>query len=245
MRMIFLLGAVLAFFLAAGCATVQRRLLFQPSHNAPNPSLAAWKHGDQLIGYAHTVPTPHNVWLLIHGNGGQASHRTYALASFSASDSVYILEYPGYGQREGKPSRQSFNAAARAAYEILRADFPHTPVCVVGESIGTGPVCFVANNPHPPDKIVLVVPFDILATVVPDHIPFFPARLLLRDNWNNLEALKGYDGPLEIFAATDDTIIPIRHAKALAAGKPKSIFHEIPGGHNDWPNDGRVSIRNP
>ena len=68
---------------------------------------------------------------------------------------------------------------------------------------------------------------------------------MLRDNWNNIEALKTYAGPLEIFAAKGDTIIPIRHAKALAASKPQTVFHEFDGDHNDWPNDGRVTIRNP
>ena len=50
---------------------------------------------------------------------------------------------------------------------------------------------------------------------------------------------------MEIFGARDDRIIPFYHAKALADSKPGVVFHEIDGGHNDWPLDGRVSIRNP
>jgi hypothetical protein len=224
---------------------MQRKLLFHPTNDTPNRRLATWAQGDRLIGYARTVAAPRNVWLLLHGNGGQASNRGHAPASFSRQDSVYILEYPGYGQRPGTPSLQSFNAAARGAYESLRVEFPHTPVGVVGESIGTGPACSLAANPRPPDKIVLVVPFAVLRDVVGDHVSFIPSGLLLGDNWNNLEALKDYDGPLEIFAARSDTIIPVRHARTLAASRPKAVFHEFEGGHNDWPNGGRVSIRNP
>jgi hypothetical protein len=58
------------------------------------------------------------VWLLIHGNGGQAADRAYALPSFSMDDSVFILEYPGYGSRKGKPSKKSLDAADRQAYRI-------------------------------------------------------------------------------------------------------------------------------
>ena len=35
---------------------------------------------------------------------------------------------------------------------LLRARFPHTPLCVVGESIGSGPAAKLAESPPPPDK---------------------------------------------------------------------------------------------
>jgi len=245
MRFHFLLLAVVTLVLGPGCGTIQRKLLFHPTHEQPAKWLDEWKQGNRVVGFTRTVPAPRNVWLLLHGNGGQAAYRGYALSSFSPGDSVYILEYPGYGQRPGTPSRTTLNAAAREAYERLRAEFPHTPVCVVGESIGTGPASSLGSAPRPPDKIVLVVPFAALRDVVGDHVPFLPAGLLAGDSWNNIEALQSYDGPLEIFAAKADTIIPIRHARALAASKPGAVIHEFEGGHNDWPNGGRVTIRNP
>ena len=73
-----------------------------------------------------------------------------------------------------------------------------------------------------------------LSKVAADHFPSFVVKLLLRDNWNNIEALAKYEGPLEIFAAKDDTVIPITHAKALAATKPKAHFHEIEGGDHSF-----------
>jgi hypothetical protein len=240
---IFGFGAVVILFL--GCSSVQRRLLYFPSHQTGSNGLSEWKHQDQLIGFSRVVQSPKNVWLLIHGNGGQAADRTYALPSFSDQDSVFILEYPGYGTREGIPSLKSFNDAAGQAYEILRGQFPNLPVCVASESIGTGPASTLTGKPNPPDKLVLIVPFDVLSKVASDHFPFLPTKLLLRDNWNNIEALAKYDGPLEIFAAKGDTVIPIAHAKALAATKPQAIFHEIEGGHNDWSHGLKVEIRNP
>lgn len=245
MRPVPFLLATITLLLCPACSTIQHKLLFHPTHEKPAKWLGEWMLGDQLIGFTRTVPAPRNVWLLLHGNGGQAAYRGYALPCFSPDDSVYILEYPGYGQRPGNPSLQSFNAAAREAYELLRAEFPHTPVCVAGESIGTGVASSLATNPRPPDKIVLIVPFAVLRDVSGDHVSFLPARLLVGDNWNNIESLKHYAGPLEIFAAKNDTIIPIRHAKTLAASKPGSVFHEFAGGHNDWPNGDRVTIRNP
>jgi uncharacterized protein len=228
-----------------GCALFQRKFLYYPTHREGNPGLAPWQQDGRLIGYAREVPAPKNVWLLLHGNGGQASDRVYALPSFSREDSVFVLEYPGYGLRPGAPSMDAFNAAAMEAYELLRSRFPKTPVCVAGESIGSGPASALAKHPHPPDKIVLVVPFDILSRVASDHFPAIPVSLVLRDNWNNIESLKGYKGPVEIFGARDDTIIPVRHARALAESRPSARVHEIEGGHNDWAGNNRVAIRNP
>jgi pimeloyl-ACP methyl ester carboxylesterase len=50
---------------------------------------------------------------------------------------------------------------------------------------------------------------------------------------------------VEIFAATRDTVIPVGHARALAAALPGTTFHEFDAGHNDWSHGGHVRIRNP
>ena len=120
---------------------------------------------------------------------------------------------------------------------------PNTPVCVLGESIGSGPACALARETIAPDKIVLVVPFDSLASVASKQFFFLPVRLLLRDAWDNVEPLRHYTGPIEIFGATDDRIIPIEHAEALAKRIPSAHFIAIGGAHNDWSEDDKVKIR--
>lgn len=115
---------------------------------------------------------------------------------------------------------------------------------MVGESIGSGPAAGLARQSIPPDKIVLVVPFDTLASVAQEKFPLLPVRLLLRDCWDNNAALYGYAGKLEIYGAIDDQIIPIGHAERLARSVPRAVFHAIPGGHNDWSQSNMVRIRN-
>src|ERR1700677_1402375 len=109
---------------------------------------------------------------MAHGNGGQAAGRDYVLRRMSKEDSLYVLEYPGYGSREGSPSMESINQAASEAYRLLRARNPNTPVCVLGESLGSGPACMLAGEKIAPEKIMLVVPFDTLANVAAEHFPF-------------------------------------------------------------------------
>jgi pimeloyl-ACP methyl ester carboxylesterase len=241
---LFLIAVVL--LLTLGCSScIERKLLFFPSHRADANGLAPWTNNGETIGYARIVESPVNVWLMIHGNGGQASDRAYVLPCFPSDDAVFILEYPGYGMRKGVPSAKAFNLAAKEAYLLLRNSYPKVPVCVVGESIGNGPACTLATLTPPPDKFVLIVPYEKLSLVARDHFPAFLVSLLLRDDWDNVEPLSHYKGPIDIFGADADTVIPVVHAKALAAATPSAKFTLIPGGHNEWSESGRVSIRNP
>lgn len=240
-------ASLLALFGAgclAGCESLTRNALFYPTHHDKDGGLARWMHEGSLLGFAHEAPAPENVWLMLHGNAGQAADRVYALHAFSPRDSVYIMEYPGYGQRGGEPSRSSFDAAARQAYEALRARFPGTPVCVVAESIGSGPAATLAALEQPPDKLVFIVPFDDLKSVARDHSSFLPVSLLLAGSWNNVDALAGYRGPMDVFGASQDQVIDVRHARALAASRPQARFHLLQGGHNDWSAQPDVRVRN-
>jgi pimeloyl-ACP methyl ester carboxylesterase len=244
---------ILAGITVAGYAIIcavllhyQRTVLYFPTHQrAADSMLTPWTDGTQVIGYCREVPHPANVWLMMHGNAGQAEQRQYALRCMSPVDSLYVLEYPGYATRAGRISRESFNQAATQAYQLLRRRFPATPVGVVGESIGSGPACALAEQAQPPDKIVLIVPFDTLANVAAEKFRLFPVRWLLQDKWDNVEALRGYRGKVEIFAAQDDRVIPNPYARRLAEQVSGSVFHLIPGGHNDWSDQREVMIRNP
>ncbi len=233
---LYLVAVVLVYF-------NQRALLFFPAHETPSTGLSPWLNGDRTIGYCREVPHARTIWFMMHGNAGQAADRDYVLPCLSDLDSFYVLEYPGYGARQGSPSLESINQAASEAYRLLRSRNPTTPVCVLGESLGSGPACALARETLPPDKIVLVTPFDTLANVAARHFRILPVRLMLRDDWNNVESLRHYAGPLEIFGASEDDIIPIAHARALAKRIPGARFTAISGGHNDWSDEDRVKIK--
>jgi pimeloyl-ACP methyl ester carboxylesterase len=240
---LLLIVILLAF---SGCASIARRALFYPTHHNRTNGLSEWREKGALVGYSRMVPNPRNIWLMMHGNGGQAADRVYALHAFSDRDSVYILEYPGYGTRAGTPSRRSLDRAAVDAYQHLLSAYPGKAVGVVGESIGTGPASLLARESTPPARIVLIVPFDNLRSVAAEHLPWLPVTLLLGSTWNNVEALADYRGPVDIFAAKDDAVIPVHHAEALARAVPQARLRILPGGHNEWSHQGAaVQIRNP
>ena len=242
---LWFVGLAAMFCLTLGCASIERKLLFYPTHRPADGQLSPWTKDGKVIGVSRAVDAPKNVWLMLPGNGGQAMDRAYAVSSFSPEDSIFVLEYPGYGLREGVPSRESLDRAAREAYLLLQGTYPGVPLCVVGESIGSGPAASLATLKSPPDKFVLVVPFEQFSLVAKDHLPAFLVSLILRDDWDNLGALANYRGPVDIFGANGDTVIPVAHAKALAAGIPSARLILIDGNHNDWARHAQVKIRNP
>ena len=66
---------------------------------------------------------------------------------------------------------------------------------------------------------------------------------MLFDKWDNIRALRGYRGQVDIYGASQDIVIPINHAKNLAASTQGSHFKEINCGHNEWSDRGYVDLR--
>ena len=130
--------AVLTAALGLSCQAIQRKALFYPTHDARDNGLARWVRDGEVIGYAREVPQPRNVWLLLHGNGGQAADRSYALSAFAPDDSVFILEYPGTAcapanprARRSTPLRGRRIRCCARALRILRCVLPPNRSAVV------------------------------------------------------------------------------------------------------------------
>jgi len=236
---------VAIFILCTGLqsyAMFEESLLYYPSHSKEKSDLQEWVVDEMIIGFCRTVESPRMVWLIFHGNAGQASNRGYIAKRLPQSDSVYVMEYPGYGSRAGTPSMPSFNLAATQAYEILRRTYPSHRIGVFGESLGSGPASFLGSLPDPPGRIVLVVPFDDLLSLAKDTFRFLPVSLLMRDKWDNVSALAKYTGRIDIFGAAQDTIIPVHHARNLADKLPSARYSELQCGHNEWSSGNLLKI---
>lgn len=232
----------LTFAAPTAHAMLENTFLYFPSHEPNRSRLTDWRIDNELIGCARIVEKPRAVWLICHGNAGQAADRQYIVDVLPADTCAYILEYPGYGLRPGKSSMASINEAARSAYTLLRATYPSTPLGVFGESLGSGPASHLCALPAPPDRLVLATPFDNLLSVAKKQIRGLPVSLLMRDKWDNTRALSAYKGPVVIFGARLDTIIPVVHARALAASIPQARYVELECGHNDWSQQPAVRI---
>jgi pimeloyl-ACP methyl ester carboxylesterase len=172
--------------------------------------------------------------LITHGNAGCALDRGYLAGPIhdAAPVDVYVLEYPGYGAREGSPDKRSILAAADEAFGLLPNGLPKY---LVSESIGAGVACHLAGT-HPREVagLMLFAPYHDLASVAQRRMPFLPAYLLLLDRFNPAEDLKHYHGPVKFVVAGADEIIPSGSGRQLFAdySGPKTL-QIIPGAHHN------------
>ena len=222
----------------------QRNLIYLPTKIPANViesvardhGFSPWKNeACRIIGWkipARGVAT--GSVLIVHGNAGCALGRDYlARPVHEAADvEVYVLEYPGYGAREGSPSKASLCAAAEEAFQRLPAGPPRY---VVSESIGAGVACELARR-HPSEiaGLALFVPYHQLAWVAQRHLRFLPAYFLLLDRFDPAACLQSYHGPAQFVLAGADEILGPETGRKLYEGYagPKQIL-VIPGAHHN------------
>jgi hypothetical protein len=146
--------------------------------------------------------------LVLYGNGGCAigcAHYANGIQSAAAFD-VFLLEYPGYGDRKGAPSEQALFRAAEQALPLLDTD---VPTYLLGESLGSGVAAFLAGRyPERIAGVVLLSPFNRLADVGQHRLPFLPVRLLLVDRFASEDYLRHYQGPVGIVVDGRDDVVP-------------------------------------
>src|SRR6516162_821233 len=166
----------------------QRRLIYFPARIpagmvesvAADHGFAPWKNAvGRIIGWR--IPARTNAVasvLIVHGNAGCAADRDYiAQPIHAAADvDVFVLEYPGYGARDGSPAKASMDAAAEEAFQLLPSG---KPKYLVSESIGAGVACGLAKK-HPEEiaGLALFVPDHNLASVAQGKLWFFPTYFL-------------------------------------------------------------------
>src|SRR5688572_6673543 len=141
------------FYVACGCllptlllTACQRAMIYHPVRYAPGAldsvaleqNLKPWFNKEsERIGWQPSAPaTAAAQVLIVHGNAGSALDRVDFAKGLQCAGpiNVFILEYPGYGDRTGKPSQTSLLEAATEAFQLLTNS---GPIYVVGESLGT------------------------------------------------------------------------------------------------------------
>lgn len=193
---------------------VQRRLIYLPSRERQvlPAGFEVWMGtnaggGAELWGFKR-VKGAAECLLFFHGNGGNASGWSHAVADFPGD--VFVLEYPGYGERSGHPSERSIKDAALQAFKAEPSHY--TKVVVCGQSLGTAvtEVIFTehASKIH---ALVLVTPFLSLAEVAGAHFSWLPARRLLHDRLALYESYLKFPGRSLVVIAADDEVIPRAH----------------------------------
>jgi pimeloyl-ACP methyl ester carboxylesterase len=171
-----------------------------------------------------------------HGNAELIDHWPEAFKNFSRMGiGLLLVEYPGYGRSSGTPSEQNIRHAFVAAYDALvsRKGIDPSRIVLFGRSLGGGAVCTLALE-RPSAALILMSTFTSVQSMAAKFgVPAF----LVRDRFNNLEAIKRYAGPILIIHGKDDNLIPYTHGVKLHSAAKNSSLITYSAGHNDCPPD--------
>jgi fermentation-respiration switch protein FrsA (DUF1100 family) len=226
---------------------VQRSLIFpaprrQPdlAYNAVEKVQLAVHDGSTYGLFLSTKEKSARAPLIIfsHGNAELAADWLYDFRSVTEWAAVLLVEYPGYGGAHGAPTESSIRDAMTAAYDWAVKDPRVDPskIVVYGRSLGSGAAARLAV-----DRKAAALILESSFTSVADFARRFLApQFLVRDRFDNREALKSYRGPLLLIHGRRDAVVPIEHARELVTIVPGARLHEIDCGHNDCPRQWAV-----
>ena len=191
--------------------------------------------GVRLHGWYVNAESATGTVLFLHGNAGNISHRIDSIEIFNALGfDVFIIDYRGYGQSEGKVSEQGAYLDAQAAYRFLVGERGIDPsrVVIFGRSLG-GAIAAQLAATNEAGALIVESSFTSAADMAAELYPFLPARLLLRLEFPVAEHVAAATAPVLIVHARDDEIIPFAMGQKLfdAAPEPKA-FLAIDGDHN-------------
>ena len=231
----------------SGC-NIQYRLLYYPSSSVPSEEYLKANHikpwPSSLTDYRGFIAAndgghSNGTIIVFHGNGGTAADRAFYVESLGPLGyRVILAEYPRYGGRKGELGETAF---VNDANETVRLAFQEygSPLFVVGESLGCGVAAAIARETSVKiDGIVLITPWDTLASIAQSAFPLLPVRYFLKDKYDNVNNLKSFKGRIAVVGAGRDEIVPIVHARRLydsLPGTAKRMWTIQGAGHNDWP----------
>ena len=243
--------------LLAGCRSLENHFIFNPSVY-PNDWNSysdfgfedAWfvaEDGTRLHGLYAKHPTPKAIVLFAHGRRGNVTSPMDKLLRFVNRHqvSVLIFDYRGYGRSSGKPDEPGIYQDARAARKWLaqRAGLSESAIVLMGRSLGAAVAIELAAEDGA-GGLIVENGFTSLNDFVKHHVPPVPADLILRSEFNSIEKIEHYHGPLLICHGRGDRVVPFEHGQALfeAAPGPKHFFRCDGGHESDSPDSYRVAL---
>lgn len=204
--------------------------------------------GHKMVSWIDVDPEqqPERIWLLFGGNATVALDWLPVTSFAPASGDAFVMvEYPGYGKCEGKPSRRAIIKSVDRLIDHLCERFgiddsKRSDVFrVMGSSLGSAIALQTAAR-HQIHKGVLIAPFtsirDAGAMLFPKFLTYLAA-----DPYDNLARLedinefKNADTQFHIVHGEEDTQLPISMGRKLHDSYPEiTTLWPIPDvGHND------------
>ena len=206
------------------------------------------REGRQVAFYIpprSAAPGDSRLWVVFSGNASVALDWLDFVEEFpSASTAFLLVDYPGYGRCEGRPSARGIRENLQSVMGALEA-MPEGPgavfrerVSVLGYSIGASAALEFAKA-HEVRTLILIAPYTSLLDMARRTVGW-PLCHLLLDRFDNVArmrelAVSAPQTEIHIFHGMADQVVPFAMGREVAAaGAPgRSVLHEVPGGDHD------------
>jgi len=221
------------------CDPAYARLRKTDGHNGrASARLLKTKRGSRTPCFYFARPGADACLLYLHANATDCGAMLPTYAAFSRRLDVHVLagEYSGYGPATNRATPRNVEADADALYdEALRLGFSADQLILYGQSVGSGPVCYLAAR-RPCRGVVLHSPIasGIRALVAPGCCS--PVHVYgCLDPFNNVKEARRIAAPLYVVHGTCDEEVPIGHGKMIVANAPdaRTPYWVAGAGHND------------
>jgi fermentation-respiration switch protein FrsA (DUF1100 family) len=193
--------------------------------------------GTKLHGWFVEHPRPRAVVLYCHGNGEHVAYNAELLAMMRDDFrvSIFAFDYRGYGRSEGEPFETGILEDAEAAQAWLaeRTGVAQHEIVLMGRSIGGGVAVHLAAK-NGAGGLILESTFSSVPDAAGAQFPWLPVRWLMKNRYDSVSKIGGYDGPLLQSHGESDTLVPMEMGRKLfdAARGPKEFYCVSGGDHN-------------
>ena len=147
--------------------------------------------------------------------GGNAESVIYSAKIFLAAfprQTVYLLNYRGYGGSSGQPGEKGFFKDALFLFDkVLKKQ---SKISVIGRSLGSGVATYLASK-RPVEKMALISPFDSITSVAQNSFMIFPMFLMLLDKYDSISRVKDIKAETIVLIAENDEVIPRINSQRL------------------------------
>ncbi len=142
--------------------------------------------------------------------GGNAEDIYFAAEQFKefGDTAALLVNYRGYGASTGSPGEKELFKDAMAIFEEITQHYKPEKIFLMGRSLGSGVASYVASQ-KPVTGVILITPFDSIASIAKRRFPYLPIELVLQHKFPSIEFVKKFTAPsLIIYGGRDTTVLP-------------------------------------
>ena len=234
-KTVFILGIIFCLFISYFSALyfLQDDLLFNPDKNYISPkeadladvneNMLTMSDGIRIMTWSKEGDKNLPAILFFHGNRGQIAEFAPQILAFNKNGyGIFLAEYRGYGNSEGKINQDKMFSDGAEVFDWIKKK-GYSKIIVIGYSFGCAASIGLAGKRNV-DGLVLISPFASLSRLVAEKYPL--SNWVLKDDYLSEKNIQKLKAPILIIHGTADTLVPVHHAKILYEKREKdTILH--------------------